>query len=459
MNLRRVLQTSTFQLTLGYGVVLAGSLAILAAFLYWSTVGYMHRQIEATISAEVTGLTEQYRSRRLNGLVQVIRQRIQQQSDPGALYLIADRSLRPLAGNLPEWPALVDRADGWHSFRYATVGGEIPARAQVFLLPEGLVLLVGRKTPELTRITTLFFGAFAWGGGIALALALLGGLIMSGNVLRRVEQINETTAQIISGDLSQRMRSRDTDDEFDQLAANLNVMLDTIENLMGGVRQVANNIAHDLRTPLSKLRNALEEANETDNREQARELTKRAIADADGLLQTFAALLRISRIESGGYRAGRQPVALSAVVRDAIELYQAIAEDRHISITTELVDAGDEVPGDRDLLFQMTVNLLDNALKYSPDHSTVTVSLARHGQGLLLQIGDSGPGIPAEDRDRVFERFVRLDASRQLPGNGLGLSLVRAIAGLHGADIALANSENGLVVSVFFAISKERIAT
>ena len=258
MNLFR---TTTFQLTALYAVVLAVSTLVVAVFLYWATIGYLQRQTDSTIEVEITGLREQYRVRGLNGLSRVIGERIRSGDDPQALYLFADRQLRPLAGNIQQWPDLVSRADGWYSFANDSGGtAAVPARARVLALPEGLVLLVGRDISDLDRLLKLVGTALAWSAGLAIALSLAGGVFMSSQVLKRIESINDTTRSIITGDLSQRVLTRGTRDEFDQLAGNLNRMLDQIEQLMGGIQHVGDSIAHDLRTPLTRLRHSLEVA-------------------------------------------------------------------------------------------------------------------------------------------------------------------------------------------------------
>lgn len=443
-------RTSTFQLTVLYATLFALSITIVAGFLYWSTIGYMQRQTDRTIETEVMGLAEQYRSLRLRGLVRVIRERIDAAPDSGAIYLFADRNYRPLAGNLDRWPELASREDGWYSFQHRTQRGEVPARARAYVLPEGLVLLVGREIADLDRTSAIFLNALAWGGGIAFVLSLLGGLLMSSSVLRRVEQINETTRRIISGDLSGRIETRGTGDEFDELADNLNRMLEEIERLMDSVRHVGDSIAHDLRTPLTRVHNALEEAARLGDANEVRERIESALADADGLLRTFSALLRIAHIESGSYAGDQQRVSLRALVDDAVELYQALADESRITLVAKCTTDGD-VWGDRDLLFQLLVNLIDNAVKYTPDGGRVDVELEERATSVALCVADSGAGIPAALRERVVDRFYRLDSSRNAPGNGLGLSLVHAVAKYHGAALSLGDNHPGLRAELCFA--------
>jgi len=443
----KIYRTSAFQLTVWYAVMLAVSMVAIATFLYWSTIGFLQRQTDATIEVEISGLREQYELRGLNGLNRAIGGRIQRGDDPDALYLFANRQLRPLAGNMKAWPELVSRDDGWYSFSNQAAGHAVPARARVLALPEGLVLLVGRDISDLDRLLHLAITGLAWGSGLVIALSLAGGLFMSGKVLKRVENINETSRKIVRGDFSQRVATRGTQDEFDQLADNLNHMLEQIEQLMGGIRHVGDSIAHDLRTPLTRLRHSLEEAAAEKNQPALRQQVESSIREADQLLATFSALLRIARIESGGYKVRGEQVQLNSIVNDAMELYEVVAEQRKIGVTRKLAKVP-TVAGDRDLIFQLVVNLLDNALKYTPPGGEVTISVTEEDSSILLSITDTGSGIPAADIDKVTQRFYRVDDSRKEPGSGLGLSLVRAVADLHAATLMFANMYPGLRVSV-----------
>lgn len=270
--------------------------------------------------------------------------------------------------------------------------------------------------------------------------------MLSRSTMRRLEAINETSRRIMGGDLARRIPTRSTDDDFDQLADNLNGMLDTIEQLMEDVRRVTDNVAHDLRTPLSRLRNRLEELKNDAGADKS--IVEAALADADGLLATFNALLRIASIESGRRRSAFETISLDDVIRDVTELYEPLAEEKEQHL--ELKVCGKvSVRGDRDLLFQAFANLLDNAIKYTPPGGDIRVLLEEGESGPRLRIVDSGPGIPMKSREQVFKRFFRLEESRHTPGNGLGLSLVEAVARLHKANIEL-NGEPGLDVSLAF---------
>jgi signal transduction histidine kinase len=440
-------------------VLFAGSVLILLGFIYWSTVTYMSEQTDATIRAEITGLAEQYRQRGLNGLEKTISERVERNPNGSSVYLFATPKLQPLAGNLSPWPDATPGPDGWLDFEFKDpgAGGRVfQARARVFILQDGLHLLVGRDTRELKATQQLITRALLWGVAITLALALLGGVVMSRGMLRRIELINQTSRDIMAGDLSRRIPIRGSGDELDQLAGNLNSMIDEIERLMDGIRHVSDNIAHDLRTPLTRLRNRLEQLQiDLEDGSPYREQVEQGITEADQLLATFAALLRIARIEAGGHTAKFKPVELAELTRDAVELYEALAEDKNLRFSAHIED-GISLDGDRDLLFQALTNLLDNAIKYTPAGGKVALELKRSGSTAEIAIIDSGLGIAEAERDKVVQRFYRLESSRSTPGSGLGLSLVKAVARLHRATLLLDENAPGLKATLRLPLAANR---
>lgn len=457
---RRVIGSSSFRLTVLYMLLLSASVAVLLAFLYWSTAGYMDRQTDATIQAEIQGLAEQYRRQGLKGLSNVIRERVARDPTGAGVYLLVSANLTPLVGNINRWPGGIgDDAGGWIRFRLRDRGPdrteEHEARAQVFRLKGGLRLLVGRDVRELEAIRKLIIDAFLWGLAVTAALALIGGWVMTSRVVRRIEAIHQTSREIMDGDLSRRMPVGGSGDDFDQLAVGLNHMLARIETLMAGVRQVSDNIAHDLRTPLTRLHNKLEvlRSELVEALGEGHPATLQAeetISDAQEMLATFNALLRIARIESGSRRAGFDRVDLVPLAADVAELYEPVAADKGQTLSLETnVEAW--VHGDRDLLFQAIGNLVDNAVKYTPEGGMITVRVGADEKGVLIEIADNGPGIPGELHAEVFRRFFRADHSRSSPGSGLGLALVQAVIQLHGAEISLADNEPGLRVRVRLA--------
>jgi signal transduction histidine kinase len=449
MRLAEQLRTTTFLLTLRYMVLFFVSVTILIGFINWSTISYLEQEADAAIEAEAAGLKNIFQQNGLDGIAQVISARIGIDPRGTGVYLLADAELNMVIGNLPEWPNLTPAEDGWVTFNHVNGNGEtVVARGHIYLPEQNLRLLVGREIRALDQLTQLFDRSLFWGLGITLILALIGGLLMSQNVLNRVNAINATSRKIMAGDLSQRVETRGTGDEFDELARNLNATMDQIESLMNSIQHISDNIAHDLRTPLTRLRNRLEELGRTAEDAEATQI-EACIDDADGLLATFASLLSIARIESGTYEANLKSVDLGQSVRDACELYQALAEDKSITLKCNASGAN-EVRGDRNLIFQAVTNLLDNAIKYTPTGGVISVSLKAEQAGHVLRVGDNGPGIPEDMREKVLQRFYRLDKSRSEPGAGLGLSLVQAIALRHDAQLVLSDNQPGLRVEIIF---------
>jgi len=449
MRLTDQLRTTTFLLTLRYMVLFFVSVTILVGFINWSTIGYLEQEADDTIEAEATGLNNQFQRNGLEGLARVIGARVSIDPQGAGVYLLADANLKPIFGNLKQWPNLTPDEDGWVTFDHVDSKGEtMPYRGHIFLPQENLRLLIGRQVRALDQLTRLFDRSLFWGMGITLVLALIGGLLMSQNVLNRVNTINVTSRKIMEGDLSQRVATTGTGDEFDELARNLNATMDQIESLMNSIQHISDNIAHDLRTPLTRLRNRLEELGRNAEGTEARQIDA-CIEDADNLLSTFASLLSIARIESGTYEANLKIVDLGQSVRDACELYQALAEEKSITLKCDAPGAN-KIRGDRNLIFQALTNLLDNAIKYTPTGGLVSVSLAAEDAGHVLLVNDNGPGIPPDMREKVLQRFFRLDKSRSKPGAGLGLSLVQAIAQRHKARLTFSDNEPGLRVQLIF---------
>ena len=440
----RLLKSATFRLAFLYMLLFGGSVALLLGFLYWATVGVLSEQVDETIQADIKGLAEQYKQRGVRGIAAIIDERVRK--DPGGrtVYLLTDPMRRPLVGNLSGWPTATPDDDGWIAFelldRDTADGSPHLARARRFVLQGGLNLLVGRDVRELERTRHMIINAMIWGIAITLALALAGGIAMSRGTARRIEAINQTSRDIMSGDLDRRIPAGGTNDEFDQLAGNLNTMLDRIQGLMDGLRHVSDNIAHDLRTPLTRLRGRLEELD--DRALSASERSRRidaAVAEADALLSMFNALLRITQIEAGGRRDNFAAVDLAELLNDVAELYEPVAQEKGLSFSAHC-EAASCVTGDRDLLFQAVANLADNAIKYTPAGGSVTL----HTSGKSVTVSDTGPGVPEEAREDVFRRFHRLEKSRSQPGSGLGLSLVKAVAQLHGGTVRLEDNRPGL---------------
>jgi signal transduction histidine kinase len=457
-NTRQLVGTHAFRLAALYFLVFAASVLGVLLFVYLTSADFVERQTEATLDAEITGLAEQYAQRGLSGLIQIVAARSAGDRGDAMIYLVTDPDGKPLAGNIAAWPAGVPTHSTWLSFALErTISGrrEVnPARGRLFVIPGGYRLLVGRDISDAAAFRSEVRTTLLWAGLIALGIGLIGGTVMSRNLLRRVEQVNRTSERVMAGNLSDRVPLHGTRDEFDQLAANLNRMLDQIERLMTAMREVTDDVAHDLRTPLSRLRSRLERAlvdpSGTDPSVAISqgEAIRAAIDEADRLLATFNALLRIAELESGPRLDHTAPVDLSEVARAAADLYEPVAEEKGFTWTVT-AEAGVRIRGDWHLLSQALANLLDNALKYAGGGQIELRVFHENGQA-ILEVADQGPGIPEADRQSVFDRFIRLEPSRTTPGNGLGLSLVRAIARRHDGSVTLEDNRPGLRVRLQF---------
>jgi signal transduction histidine kinase len=452
-NVRRVVSTHAFRLAALYFLVFAVSVLGVLLFVYWTSANFIERQTEATLDAEITGLAEQYAQRGLSGLIQIVAARSAGDTGDAMIYLVTDPTGHPLVGNIAGWPAGAPTHSAALSFALERkVAGRVeihPARGRLFIIPGGYRLLVGRDISDAAAFRTQIRSTLLWAGLIALGVGVVGGSVMSRNLLRRVEQVNRTSERVMAGNLSDRVPLRGTGDEFDQLAANLNRMLDQIERLMTAMREVTDDVAHDLKTPLSRLRTRLERALlEPSPSSSPTEAIRAAIGEADQLLATFNALLSIAELESGARSDQTEPVDLSEVAHSAAELYEPVAEESGFVLSVA-AEPQVKVRGDRHLLSQAVANLLDNALKYAGG-GEVEVRVFGSSGSAVLEVADHGPGIPEADWESVFDRFVRLEPSRTTPGNGLGLSLVRAIMRRHGSSVTLAANHPGLRVRLEF---------
>ena len=457
--LAKLFRTTAFKLSLAYLVIVALGAAVVLGIVAWNVEGLFDAQIAGTVEAEIIGLAEQYGQGGIRQLVETVERRSQQ---PGAsLYLVTNFAGQALTGNIMTLPADVLSVPGVVETSYQRVG-DLEARhtalARIFLLPSGFRLLVGRDLAERATLRTILQRAFITSLLALTAIGTLGGLFVARRVLRRVDAMNESAASIMQGDLARRLPLAGTGDELDRLAENLNAMLERIAALMTGLQEVSDNIAHDLKTPLTRLRNGAEQAlRATDAApDDHRAALERIIEEADGLIRIFNALLMIARAEAGSGREGMADFDASAVVRDVGELYEPAAEDAG-AILAVAAGTGLRLFGSRELIGQALANLIDNALKYAvmkqdssngPATAAATIELtARRDAGMVeLSVADHGPGIAPDDRNRVLQRFVRLETSRSRPGSGLGLALAAAVARLHGGSLRLEDNKPGLRV-------------
>ena len=457
LRLRKFLRSTTVRFALITIALFGFLISAILGLVYVATVGVIDRQMDETIRAEIVGLTEQYRQRGLPGLIRVIEERSRgERTGPYSVYLLTDSVYRPMAGNLSAWPASADpRGEGWVEFPILSsenAGGKQvrTARAQLFKLPGGQHLLVGRENTERARFNRLITEALIGALVLGILVVAAGGYLVSRMLSARLETINRGSRAILAGDLGERMPLNGSGDAFDHLAENLNLMLDRIARLMTGMRGVANDIAHDLRTPINRMRSRLEiTLLGNPDAAESREALAATIKETDEILATFNALLGISLVESGALKAEFKEVDLSGVAQDTVELYEPLAQERGLDLRSAIAP-GLHLRGNRHLLSQALANLLDNAVKYTPSGGTLRLEAMATEEGSRIIVADSGPGIPAEERVRVLERFVRLEDSRGAPGSGLGLSLVAAVAALHDARLDLEDNAPGLRVILSF---------
>jgi signal transduction histidine kinase len=446
--LGKFVRTTTFKLTIAYLTVFALFAAFLLGYFAWNTRRLFTEQINATVEAEANGLADQYRLGGIRRLVRVIENRT---SEPGAsLYLVTTQAGQLLAGNVGYLPTGTLERTGWLETEYRRLDDpqeQHLALVRVFQLSGGFRMLVGRDLGDRERVYNIVLAAGRWSVALVVVLGLAGGFFVTRRVLRRVDSMTETTRTIVEGDLSGRLFVSGTGDELDRLAENLNAMLERIEALMRGLQEVSDNIAHDLKTPLTRLRNRAEEALRLSKGENDyRTALERVIEESDGLMRTFNALLMIARAESGHAREDMADFDAAEVARGIADLYEPLAEEK--GLTLRLDAAGPlTVRGNRELVSQALSNLADNAVKYAiPDGGAgeIMVTAQSQGERVLLAVADHGPGIAEADRPRVVERFVRLERSRSQPGSGLGLSLAAAVARLHGGELLLEDNKPGL---------------
>lgn len=452
--LGKLFRTTAFKLTLAYLTVFALFAVFLLGYFALNTKRLFTEQVTQVVDAEISGLVDQFNVGGIRRLTLIVEFRSRR---PGSsLYLVTAPSGDGLAGNVGSLPTGVLDKQGWSETVYRRIEesetSELHrALLRVYHFPGGFKLLVGRDLEERDRLFDVVLDAGKWSAAAVIVLGLIGGFFVARRVLRRVDAMTETTRTIMGGDLSGRLPVGGSGDELDRLAHNLNEMLNRIEALMRGLKEVSDNIAHDLKTPLTRLRNRAEEALRTSHNEKDyRAALEGTIEESESLIKTFNALLMIARAESGQARDNMVDFDAAEAARSVGELYEPLAEEQGLTLA---VDAPEVVPlrGNRELVSQALANLVDNAIKYAGPAaktdgrpSRVTVAARTEGDRVLLGVGDCGPGIAESDRGRAVERFVRLEESRSIPGSGLGLSLASAVARLHGGELRLEDNAPGL---------------
>jgi signal transduction histidine kinase len=453
--LAKTLTSSTFKLALiaigTFGVIVSA----LFSYVYLSTSSYVRSRSDRAIMSENSSLQDAYARSGRNGLVALIQQRIADKSFADNVYLLVDPSFVPLGGNLKAWPSTVTAERGWTEFRAGepspNATGRPLLRAMLEIFPRGDHLLVGRDISELDSFSDQIRTAVISGIALIFVVAGVASILVTRRTVGRIEQINATSRAIMFSGLDQRIPLRGTHDEWDRVAENLNLMLDRIETLMGEIKQVSDNVAHDLRTPLTRMRGRLEKAYHGQRMaEDDQSLIGDTIADLDAVLRIFSSIMRIAQIETQARKGGFRTVNLAEIASEVVELYDAAAEPDGTCLTV----VGDRevlVTGDRDLIFDAIANLVDNAIKHGRAGGQVVVANENVDGKPVISIADDGPGIPADEYEHVFKRFYRLEQSRYTPGNGLGLSLVAAVARLHGARIEMLDNAPGLKFRLWFS--------
>jgi signal transduction histidine kinase len=459
----KLIRTTAFRLTLVYLFLFALFAASLLGYFAWNTRRLITEQITATVNAETGEISEIYARRGLHGLLRTMENRALR---PGAsLYLVTTPTGQAVAGNVGSLAPGVMGTEGWSETLYRRMEDQdnVDHRALVRVteMDNGFRLLIGRDLEERRRLFGIVAKAAQWSILVVVVLGIGGGIFVSRRVLQRIDAMTGTTQRIMAGDLSGRLLVGRSGDELDRLASNLNAMLERIEALMMGLKEVSDNIAHDLKTPLTRLRNRAEEALASSGSEaEYRAALERTIEESDGLIRTFNALLMIARAESGQARDNMDDFDAAEVAGGIHELYEPLAEDGGMTLKVRTAFA--PLHGNRELISQALANLVENAIKYGRPVSAaqslsagavagskeILIEARREGGEVLLSVTDHGPGIPEADRRHAVERFVRLDASRSQPGSGLGLSLASAVATLHDGQLRLGDAHPGLIATL-----------
>jgi signal transduction histidine kinase len=446
-------QTTTFRLVVYACLAFMAVGGVVLAFLYWSMLSVIDSQIEGALSREVSDMTAAYAKGGYERLRRTVADRASPHQDTMRIYMLIGPG-GAATGNLETWPEGAPQPG-------QTAGIELPhaarmARVRTLVFADGSRLLVGRALTERTNFQLIVRRSLLSALAANLLLGAAAGTMLALYARRRLGQINATAEEVFEGDLSKRIAVGEGGDEYDHVAQNINAMLDRIQSLVATVRGVTENIAHDLRTPLNRLRGRLEVALMAPRSpEDYQAALKRAISDSETIVDTFNGILKIARIKAGALALPRERVDLAEVAEELADLYQVFAEESGVTVEMRLPPRGGGegsvfVLGDPHLISQAAANLLDNAIKYSPPGGKVTVTAVKAGDGVSLTVADNGPGIPAAMRTAILDRFVRLDAAAGKQGFGLGLSLVSAVAEWHGARLELADNAPGLRASLLF---------
>jgi len=449
----RFLPGYALRLSAVYVLLFSLATGALVGLVYAYAVGALDRETDEVIEAELQGLAEQYRAGGLATLAAVINERAQTGANSGNVYLLVDPDLVPVAGNIAAWPEQGRLAERWFEFDVSVARGagfvSRAVRAGMFRLSGGYRLLVGTDIDEREAFKARIGWTLLVSLVLVIAVGALLGAWMSHRLLKRVDAISAAAHAIVEGNFVKRLPLSGSRDELDSLSANLNDMLDRVQQLTEALRFVVDSTAHDLRAPLNRMRSRLEAGLRSQDATVARDTLEEGLDDARELEDTLAALLRIAQAQGGAAASEFAPLDLGELATEVVELYEPVAAERGI----ELRVSSCEQPilrTSRQLLAHALANLVDNALKFTPAGGRVDVGVTRDASGLQLAVADSGPGIAEVDRERALGRGVRLDGTEHTPGSGLGLSLVAAVARMHRASLELGDNHPGLRVVLRF---------
>ncbi len=449
MRLAQTLNSASFRLASAYVLLFTVSVGVLAALTYVLVVSKAGLELRNHIKVEAETLSAEFQSGGARQLLHAIGERQRNRLVGGLAYTLVAPNGARLTGTLQQtgchagWSTIIGPPDGDEP------SGEMERLTVLATpLPRGYCLLVGDDSGKVSSFGSLVLRTFGWVILVSLTLAVAGGILLSSRFLKRIDAINRTAEAIIEGDIRQRIPRRAAPDDLDRLAATLNRMLDRTTGLMESLRHVTSDIAHDLRTPLGRLRNQLEEARaNAATREEFQAAAERAITEVDGLLETFTAILRIAQIESGSRRAGFKMFSLSDLVKDVTDTFSDAVEEAGKRLQTDL-DPQVMIHGDHELISHALINPLENAIVHTPPGAAIAIKLRREGSRAILSIADNGDGVPEGELERIFRRFYRLERSRSTAGNGLGLSIVAAVAQLHGGSAAASDNKPGLKIEL-----------
>ncbi len=443
-----MLRSASFKMASVYAALFSLSAAVFMLFIWWATAGLLERQVESAIRADAQILSEHWLEGGLASLVVNIHERLDQDIDNAALYLLEDAAGNHLAGNIEHWPPAITSTSLWYELPVSRGGTRGLAEMRAFELPGGDRLLIGRDIRGRDMLRRLLGQTLLYALLLVFVLSMVGVIVVRNLFHRMVSNVADTTSRIAAGELGERVKLIGTGDEFDQVAETINDMLDRIARLMDGVRQVSNSIAHDLRTPITRARGLLEDALAHERHpDELRAAIEHAVDNLDDITKVFEALLRISEIEAGSRRSAFGLFDLAPLLSTLGEFYAALAEEGGATVEVE-APASLEVRGDRALLQQAIANLLDNAVKFSRRGGVVRLGAAIIGGRAVVSVVDDGPGMPPEDLARATERFFRGETARSTPGSGLGLALVLAVVQLHGGELRLEDAGPGLAARI-----------